>query len=98
MDLNGCRIKAYKDELGNLHILDAMGDKPYRSVTNGVDDLLPVLLEQLGVAEGSEVILYATDGVVSQFDAETGSFGFLSNGDARIHKPYYAEMVAMYVK
>ncbi|MFE8701133.1 hypothetical protein ACFYKX_11060 [Cytobacillus sp. FJAT-54145] len=69
-----------------IHVLD-LNEEGTRSVTNGIDDLQPLIIREVHVAKRIEDytwILYGTDGVASRF--ENGAFTPIE--DAACYRPF----------
>lgn len=98
---NNCRFRAKVDFRGTLHILDCSKNKPYKSVTNSVDWLVPTLKETYKTLQIDRVLLYGTDDIVSKYDDENNCFEFLNhkgvtNDSLLVDSIYAVKMQEMY--
>lgn len=97
--INNCEFEAYYDkEHRALHVLDSMGfsGHPRMSVTNGIDNLIPILEKELGIKYQYKVYLYGTDGIISKFDNSTKDYTFVSKENPSVFQEFKDKMQVLY--
>jgi hypothetical protein len=98
--INNVRFSAYYDNEHNiLHILDEMGlsDVPRKSVTNGIESILPVI-ERFFNIENPFIILYGTDGVISEYDKFSKEFFYVSPENKLFIYEHFKKMMEIIYK
>lgn len=96
---SNCKFEFYHDEVERtIHILDAMGQEPYKSVTNGINDIYPYILGKLELRTDQVdfIILYGTDNVITQYDYSSKNFGYIDSNSGLVFSKFQREMNVLY--
>lgn len=97
--INNCKFEAYYDkEQRALHVLDAMGYEPRMSVTNAIDNLIPILEKKLKIKYDYKLYLYGTDRIISEYNPITKRFIFVSNDNPSVFKEFREKMEMLYIR
>lgn len=96
---NNVNFNAYYDEGTNiLHVLDNMAVEPRMSVTNGIDELVPVLENHFKMKENYRIFLYGTDSIITEFDNKTKDFTIVDSNHNEVFDGFKTKMENLYGK
>lgn len=99
--INNVQFEAYYDKDKRvLHVLDAMGMslEPRKSVTNGIENLIPILEKQLKIKYDYKIFLYGTDGIISEFDNLTKQFKIVEQERPSVFEEFKEKMEILYTR
>lgn len=97
---NNIRYEAFYDSKTEiLHVLDIMGfskNIAYKSVTNGIDELLPHFVKDIQIEIPEHCFLYGTDNMITAYNTETKSFAPITEHNVYIFEEFKEKMNILY--
>lgn len=99
--INNVKFEAYYDKSQRaLHVLDAMGMslEPRMSLTNGIDNLIPILEKHFKIKYEYKLYLYGTDGIISEYNPITNRFIHVSKDNPSVFYEFKDKMEILYQK
>lgn len=97
--INNVQFSAYYDQDKRaLHVLDemALSEEGRISVTNGIDNLIPILEKKLKIKYDYKLYLYGTDRIISEYNPITKRFIFVSNDNPSVFQEFREKMEMLY--
>src|SRR5690625_643379 len=87
--INNVQFEAYYDKEKNaLYILDTMTNTTKKaarkSLTNGIDNLIPALENVMRIKSDYSLYLYGTDNYISRYDMQDRKFHFISEDNPNV--------------
>src|SRR5690625_1943013 len=83
-----------------LHVLDlsgmTTGDIAYKTVTNGIDELLPYLKNNMDIDNVEHCFLYGTDNNISAYNPDTKAFAMVTEKNNLLFERFNKKMNILY--